>query len=98
VVPRNFMTPYGEPNCLRLNDGSVEGAEFWDDGWFNHLHQAKSGYISRAGLYRVLSWQFLFKNYSVRDVMEFLEIYGLPIRNGKYPSGATNEEKMTLQR
>ena len=98
VVPRNFMTPYGEPNCLRLNDGSVEGAEFWDFGWFNHLHQAKSGYISRAGLYRVLSWPFLFKNYSVRDVMEFLEIYGLPIRIGKYPSGATNEEKMTLQR
>lgn len=98
AVPRNFMTPYGEPNCLRLNDGSVEGAEFWDFGWFNHLHQAKSGYISRAGLYRVLSWPFLFKNYSVRDVMEFLEIYGLPIRIGKYPSGATNEEKMTLQR
>lgn len=98
VVPRNFMTPYGEPNCLRLNDGSVEGAEFWDFGWFNHLHQAKSGYISRSGLYRVLSWPFLFKNYSVRDVMEFLEIYGLPIRIGKYPSGATNEEKMTLQR
>lgn len=98
VVPRNFMTPYAEPNCLRLNDGSAEGAEFWDFGWFNHLHQAKSGYISRAGLYRVLSWPFLFKNYSVRDVMEFLEIYGLPIRIGKYPSGATNEEKMTLQR
>ena len=44
------------------------------------------------------SLPFLFKNYSVRDVMEFLEIYGLPIRIGKYPSGATNEEKMTLQR
>lgn len=30
--------------------------------------------------------------------MEFLEIYGMPIRIGKYPSGATKEEKMTLQR
>ncbi len=30
--------------------------------------------------------------------MEFLEIYGLPIRIGKYPPGATQEEKMTLQR
>jgi len=62
------------------------------------LHQAKSGYISRSGLYRVLAWPFVFKNYSVRDVMEFLEIYGLPIRIGKYPPGATQEEKMTLQR
>ncbi|MCH7357440.1 DUF935 domain-containing protein [Acinetobacter sp. NIPH 1958] len=98
IGPRNFMTPHNQLNCLRLNDGSVEGAEFWDFGWFNHLHQAKSGYISRSGLYRVLAWPFVFKNYSVRDVMEFLEIYGLPIRIGKYPSGATAEEKMTLQR
>ncbi len=85
-------------NCLRLNDGSPDGAEFWDFGWFNHLHQAKTGYISRSGLYRVLAFPFVFKNYAVRDVMEFLEIYGMPIRIGKYPPGATKEEKMTLQR
>lgn len=98
VVPRNFMTPHNQLNCLRLNDGSPDGAEFWDFGWFNHLHQAKTGYISRSGLYRVLAFPFVFKNYAVRDVMEFLEIYGMPIRIGKYPSGATKEEKMTLQR
>lgn len=97
-LPRNFMTPYNQPNELRLNDGSMDGADFWDFGWFVHRHKAKSGYISRSGLHRVLSWSFLFKNYGVRDVMEFLEIYGLPIRIGKYPSGATQEEKMTLAR
>lgn len=97
VLARNFLTPYQQPNELRLNDGSMEGAEFWDFGWFVHRHKAKSGYISRLGLHRVLSWTFLFKNYSVRDVMEFLEIYGLPIRVGKYPSGATDTEKMTLR-
>ena len=98
VIPRHFLTPNNQPNTLRLNDGSMEGADFWDYGWFIHKHQAKSGYISRSGLYRVLAWPFLFKNYAVRDVMEFLEIYGLPIRIGKYPSGATNDEKMTLAR
>lgn len=97
-LSRNFMTPYQQPNELRLNDGSPEGVEFLDFGWFIHRHKAKSGYISRSGLHRVLSWSFLFKNYGVRDVMEFLEIYGLPIRVGKYPSGATDKEKMTLAR
>ncbi|MDV4263326.1 DUF935 domain-containing protein [Acinetobacter seifertii] len=98
-LARNFMTPHNKPNELRLNiDGSPEGKEFWDFGWFIHRHKAKSGYIARSGLHRVLSWPFLFKNYGVRDVMEFLEIYGLPIRVGKYPAGATNEEKMTLLR
>jgi len=98
VNARNFMTPYSKPNELRLNDGSPDGADFWDFGWFIHRHKAKSGYIARSGLHRVLSWPFLFKNYGVRDVMEFLEIYGLPIRLGKYPSGATSDEKMTLLR
>lgn len=98
VNARNFMTPYSQPNELRLNDGSPDGADFWDFGWFIHRHKAKSGYIARSGLHRVLSWPFLFKNYGVRDIMEFLEIYGLPIRLGKYPSGATAEEKTTLLR
>lgn len=30
--------------------------------------------------------------------MEFLETYGLPSKLGKYPAGATAEEKMTLMR
>lgn len=95
---REFMTPQSNRNELRLNDGSMDGAEFWDFGWIVHRHKAKSGYIARTGLHRVLSWPFLFKNYGVRDVMEFLEIYGLPIRLGQYPEGATDAEKMTLLR
>ncbi|QHH96699.1 DUF935 domain-containing protein [Acinetobacter dispersus] len=98
VNPRNFMTPYNKPNVLKLNDGSPEGADFWDFGWFIHRHKAKSGYIARSGLHRVLAWPFLFKNYGIRDVMEFLETYGLPSKIGKYPSGATEKEKLTLLR
>lgn len=98
VIPRNFLTPYNSPNELRINDGSVEGTEFWDFGWFIHQHKAKSGYIARSGLHRILSWPFLFKNYGIRDVMEFLETYGLPSKIGKYQEGATQEEKMTLLR
>lgn len=96
--PRLIMTPYNQPNELRLNDGSPDGAEFWPFGWFIHRHKAKSGYVSRSGLFRVLAWPFLFKNYGVRDIMEFLETYGLPSKLGKYPAGATAEEKMTLMR
>ena len=32
----------------------------------------------------------------MRDLAEFLEIYGLPVRLGKYPEGATDKEKTTL--
>jgi phage gp29-like protein len=96
--PRKFQTPHLAPNELRWRDGSVDGAEVWPFGCLVHQHSAKSGYIARSGLHRVLSWPFLFKHYGVRDLMEFLEIYGLPMRLGKYPTGATPEEKGTLLR
>lgn len=32
----------------------------------------------------------------MRDLAEFLEIYGLPVRLGKYPAGASDKEKTTL--
>ncbi|MFP3599880.1 DUF935 family protein, partial [Chryseobacterium sp. SIMBA_029] len=34
----------------------------------------------------------------MRDLAEFLEIYGLPMRLGTYPGGATEDEKFTLLR
>jgi phage gp29-like protein len=83
---------------LRLRDNSGEGAELRAFGWIVHRHAAKSGYLARSGLHRVLAWPFLFKNYSVRDFAEFLEIFGIPLRIGKYPSGAQPNEKMTLLR
>lgn len=98
ILPRNFMTPQEKPNELKINDGSISGLDFWDFGWFIHRHKAKSGYIAKSGLLRVLSWPFLFKNYGIRDVMEFLETYGLPNKIGQYPPGATAEEKNTLLR
>lgn len=45
---------------------------------------------------RTLVWPYLFKNYSIRDFAEFLEIYGLPTRIGRYPSTAGEDDKLTL--
>lgn len=83
---------------IKLRDYSLHGADLQPFGWVVHKHKAKSGYIGRAGLVRQIAWPFLFKNLSVRDLAEFLEIYGLPLRLGKYPSGASPEEKSTLLR
>ncbi|SFF13531.1 DUF935 domain-containing protein [Nitrosomonas sp. Nm166] len=91
-----FQTDRATRTQIRLKNNSQEGAELQPFGWIAHVHKAKSGYLSRAGLHRVLAWPFLFKNYSVRDLAEFLEIYGLPLRLGIYPQGASDDEKNTL--
>lgn len=83
---------------LRLRNGTMDGEALNPGGWITHIHKAKSGYIARGGLYRVLAWPYLFKTYSVRDLAEFLEIYGLPMRLGTYHSGATEDEKRILMR
>lgn len=95
---RWFQTVPENGDDLRLRDGSMHGAELWQFGWMVHRHKAKSGYLTRAGLFRVLAWPYLFKNYAIRDWAEFLEIYGVPFRLGTYMAGATEDEKDTLLR
>lgn len=91
-----FQTDKATRTEIRLRDGATDGAQLWPFGWITHVHKAKSGYLSRAGLHRVLAWPYLFKNYSVRDLAEFLEIYGIPLRLGKYFNGASDDEKAAL--
>ena len=91
-----FMINQGDRNELRLRDNTPEGEALNQFGWVQHVHKTKSGYLSRNGLARVLAWPYIFKNFSVRDLAEFNEIYGLPLRVGKYPTGASPTEKRTL--
>lgn len=93
-----FQLDQDDQNIILLRDQSGKGEALRPLNWLQHRHAAKSGYPARIGLVRQLAWPFIFKNYSVRDLAEFLEIYGIPIRIGKYPSGATDTEKRDLLR
>lgn len=97
---RSPLTPGADRNELRLRDESAgpDGAELWPFGWMVHRHKSRSGYQARSGLYRMLVWPFIFKNYAVRDLAEFLEIYGLPLRLGTYSPSASKDDKATLLR
>jgi phage gp29-like protein len=88
-----FSTLPEKGDQLRLNDGSMEGSELWPFGWLVHRHNARSGFVATSGIYRVLVWPYLFKNYALRDWAEFLEIYGLPARIATYAAGTTDEER-----
>lgn len=97
--PQSWFTLFrGYREEIRLRSGSFEGEPLQPLGWIKHVHRAKSGWLARAALFRVLAWPYLFKNYSVADLAEFLETYGLPVRLGKYPAGAGEKEKTTLLR
>ncbi len=61
-----------------------------------HRCRARSGYDTRAGIMRVCAWMYLFKNYAVKDWMGFAEVYGMPLRVGKYEPGASRADRDAL--
>jgi phage gp29-like protein len=64
--------------------------------WITHFAKAKSGLPIRGGLARAAGWAYLFKNYVVKDWITFTEVFGQPLRLGKYNPGATEQDKQTL--
>lgn len=91
-----FRLHRGHRQELRLRDDSADGAPLQPFGWLVHTHKSKSGYLERASLFRALIWPYLFKNFSVADLAEWLEIYGIPMRIGTFPSGSGDKEKLSL--
>ena len=83
---------------LLKTPGNPTGEMLWPMGWVVHQHKSRSVQAARNGLFRTLAWLYMFKHYSVHDFAEFLELYGMPIRIGKYGAGATEKEKQTLLR
>ncbi len=61
-----------------------------------HKYKARSGHASRAGILRVVAWMYLFKNYDIKDWVSFCEVYGMPLRLGKYDVSASQEDKKQL--
>lgn len=63
-----------------------------------HRCRVRSGYDTRAGIMRVCAWMYLFKNYTVKDWVGFAEVYGMPLRLGKYEPGASKADREALIR
>lgn len=104
-LPRNFIHRSQSWFKWNKDDGLLlrtrenpEGEALWPLGWVVHTQKSRSVQQARNGLFRTLAWLYMFKHYAVHDFAEFLELYGMPIRIGKYGAGATKEEKNTLLR
>jgi phage gp29-like protein len=63
-----------------------------------HKTRAKSGLPIRGGIARAAAWGYLFKNFAIKDWVVFAEVFGMPIRIGKYHAGASEAQKDELLR
>lgn len=62
-----------------------------------HRYRARSGFDMRAGSLRVLAYLYLLKIYAWKDWAAHNEVYGMPLRVGKYPPGISPADREALR-
>lgn len=89
--PRWFELDRIDRETLRLRGDGGGSEPLAPYKWVVHKPKTKSGLAIRGGLARAVAWLYMFKNFSVKDWVAFAEMYGLPLRIGKYEDGASEE-------
>ena len=97
VDPRAFVWDSRRRRLL-LKDDDGKGQDMPPARFVVHVPRLKSGNPVRGALARVCAWAALYKNYTLKDWMRFLDVYGMPVRLGKYSATATEEDKRKLLR
>lgn len=95
IDPRWFVFDRETRREIRLRDG-LDGAPLAAYKFIRHIPRLKTGLTLRSGLARFTAWAWLFHNFSVRDWVSFAEVYGVPMRVGRYGPGATDQDIRTL--
>ncbi|WP_372069759.1 DUF935 domain-containing protein (plasmid) [Tistrella mobilis] len=65
-------------------------------GWIFHAPRLKTGLPLRGGLARLVAAAWMCKAYGLRDWLAWAEVYGMPLRVGRYGASATEDDIATL--
>lgn len=97
--PRFFGFDRASGQQVRLLDEAnpSEGIELAPYKFLTHLPHLKTGIPIRGGIARVAAWSWMCKNFAVKDWMAFAEVYGMPLRVGKYQAGADSRDIAILK-
>lgn len=97
--PRYFTFADDDAYTLRLrNDDGTTGQHLPPYKFVVHQPKLKAGVPIRGGLARMAALSYMCKTYALTDWMAFCEVFGMPIRVGKYGNGASDPDKAILKR
>ena len=93
------MVPREHPYQLQLLDKRdlVNGVPLPPHKFIIHRPKLKSGLPHRGGLARLVAFSYVCKLYGLKDWLSFLEVYGMPLRLGKYGPAASDEDRQVLK-
>lgn len=97
--PRWFVWDRVDLRTLRLLDEAnmMDGIDLQPYKFIVHRPRIKSGIPIRSGYARLAAWAFMCKGYTVKDWLAFAEVFGMPLRLGKYGPGASDADKAVLR-
>ena len=95
---RHFMFESLVMEELRLRDTSdpANGLPLAPYKYVVHRPRLKAGLTLRAGLARLAVIAYMCKSYMLKDWLAFAEVFGMPIRVGKYPTSANPDQRRAL--
>jgi len=99
IEPVDFgRLTFNDRDELRIttHDEPVEGIAPPPNKFVVHTPHAVSGHVTRGGLGRVTALSYLGKHLAMKDWLVFAEVFGMPIRVGRYEPSATEAEKREL--
>lgn len=89
-----------DPRWFRFDPVDGRTLQLWtEDGpqplapfkYIQHIHPQKSGLPIRSGLARPAAWAWMFKNFAMKEWLSFIEVFGMPMRVGRYDNGESEE-------
>lgn len=98
--PRFFRFDILDHEKLKLLDeeNMLTGIDLPAYKFIVHYPHLKSGLKISSGLARLAAVSYMCKAYTIKDMMRFVEVFGMPLRIGKYKAGANKGDIDTLRR
>lgn len=98
--PRWFRWDRRDAHALRLlsDEDPAEGTPLEPGKWIVHVPSLRPGIPARGGLARPVSAVYVLASWGLADWAGWLEVYGRPVRMGKYGPDASEDDIATLRK
>ncbi len=92
--PRYFVYDLYDGRTLRIRDEAnlTRGIEMPPYKFIVHQPKLKSGLPIRGGIARLAALAYMCKSWGLKDWLAFCDIFGLPLRLGRYEPGTAQED------
>ncbi len=98
TVPQNKITWTNStsPRLLTAQQ-PYTGIRLEENKFVVHIHKTRTTSLpTKQGLFQCIAWLYIFKSFAMRSWARFSELYGMPLRLGKYDASARDEDVQAL--